>query len=251
MGKVDELRYELQSAIDSPEPKAQAVICRSVLSGAIDFIYEESNEQRPIQATLLECINSRITENYIHDYDAIQSLHFVRILGSNAEHGRKIRKKDAKTAIMNIDAVLNYLAAKRAGTAKAYIHPAHMTELETRQQYIDLYLGEAGWEVLEKKGVQAAEKASIEIEVKGMPNNQRIGFCDYVLFGRDGKPLAIVEAKKTSVDPVKGRHQVDLYAECMKKVYGYKPDVLHKWLFHQDDRRNISGSRCDGLSHHG
>ena len=41
-----------------------------------------------------------------------------------------------------------------------------------------------------------------------MPNPTGLGYCDYVLYGRDGKPLAIVEVKRTSVDPVKGRHQV-------------------------------------------
>lgn len=44
---------------------------------------------------------------------------------------------------------------------------------------------------------------------------------------RTGKPLAIIEVKKTSVDPEKGRHQVDLYGECIKKVYGYKPVLYY------------------------
>ena len=60
-----------------------------------------------------------------------------------------------------------------------------------------------------------------------MPNPQGKGYCDYVLYGRNGKPLAIVEVKKTSVSPEKGRHQVDLYAECMKAVYGYKPIMYY------------------------
>ena len=57
-------------------------------------------------------------------------------------------------------------------------------------------------------------KAGIEIKVLGMPNETGEGFCDYVLYGRDGLPLAIVEAKKTSVSPEKGRHQVELYGKC-------------------------------------
>ena len=35
-------------------------------------------------------------------------------------------------------------------------------------------------------------------------------YCDYVLYGKDGKPPAIIEVKKTSVDPEKGRHRVTL-----------------------------------------
>ena len=102
-----------------------------------------------------------------------------------------------------------------------------MSEANTRKLYIDLYLKEAGWDVLDTENVAIAGKAGIEIKVEGMPNAQGIGFCDYVLYGRDGKPLAIVEAKKTSVSPEKGRHQVDLYGECMKAIYGYKPILYY------------------------
>ena len=102
-----------------------------------------------------------------------------------------------------------------------------MSEANTRKLYIDLYLKEAGWDVLDAENVAIAGKAGIEIKVEGMPNAQGIGFCDYVLYGRDGKPLAIVEAKKTSVSPEKGRHQVDLYGECMKAIYGYKPILYY------------------------
>ena len=60
-----------------------------------------------------------------------------------------------------------------------------------------------------------------------MPNEHGIGFCDYVLYGRDGKPLAIVEAKKASKDVEIGRHQVNLYADCMEKVCGFRPVLYY------------------------
>ena len=41
-------------------------------------------------------------------------------------------------------------------------------------------------------------KACIEIKLDGMPNNEGVGFADYILFDDDNKPLAVVEAKKTS-----------------------------------------------------
>lgn len=95
--------------------------------------------------------------------------------------------------------------------------PDYMSEAKTRKIYIDLYLREAGWEVCEEKDVCVPGKAGIEIRVEGMPNNTNEGFCDYVLYGRNGLPLAVVEAKKTSVSPEKGRHQVCLYGECLKR----------------------------------
>ena len=105
--------------------------------------------------------------------------------------------------------------------------PDYMSEAQTRKIYIDLYLREAGWDVCDKENVCIASKAGIEIKVEGMPNGTGEGFCDYVLFGRDGRPLAIVEAKKTSVSPEKGRHQVCLYGECMKRKYGYTPVLYY------------------------
>ena len=105
--------------------------------------------------------------------------------------------------------------------------PEYMSEAKTRKIYIDLYLREAGWEVCDKENVSIAGKAGVEIKVEGMPNGTGEGYCDYVLFGRDGRPLAIVEAKKTSVSPEKGRHQVCLYGECMKRKFGYTPILYY------------------------
>ncbi len=82
------------------------------------------------------------------------------------------------------------------------------SEAETRNYFIDLMLHEAGW---------ALDKAEDrEYEVAGMPNAQNRGFVDYVLWGDDGKPLAVVEAKRTSKDPRIGQQQAKLYADCFK-----------------------------------
>ncbi len=105
--------------------------------------------------------------------------------------------------------------------------PEFMSEAETRKIYIDEALREAGWQVLDKENVACPNCAGIEIEVTGMPNEHNVGYVDYVLFGRDNKPLAIVEAKKASVSPIKGEHQALLYAECLEKQYGYKPVIYY------------------------
>ncbi len=105
--------------------------------------------------------------------------------------------------------------------------PKYFTEAETRRFYIDQQLREAGWDVLEIENSIVPTKAGIEIRVEGMPNNKEEGFADYVLFGRDGKPLAVVEAKKTSVDPIKGKHQATLYAECLENQFGVKPVIYY------------------------
>lgn len=62
-----------------------------------------------------------------------------------------------------------------------------MSEAATRRLYIDLYLKEAGWDVLDVEKPCQPAKAGIEIKVDGMPNAQGFGFCDYVLYGKDGQ----------------------------------------------------------------
>lgn len=224
---ITQIKSESQKAIGLDTINAKVCGYRYVLSLIIDYIFEKSGNKKPEKASLLELIDSDIVADYIKDADIINSLHYIRILGINAEHEQKIKKTEDKLAQSNLLYVIGLIEAQEAGARQSYQKPPYMSEATTRKLYIDLYLREAGWDVLDTENVAVAGKAGIEIKVDGMPNGQGIGFCDYVLYGRDGKPLAIVEAKKTSVSPEKGRHQVDLYGDCMKAVYGYKPILYY------------------------
>lgn len=201
--------------------------CREALDDSISIIYEYSNQTRPKKATMLELIDSQVFYAFVYDTEVIEGLHFVRKLGMNALQGRKVRKKDVNLAVDNITYFVGYVIDKVSGKDIKYTKLPYMSEAQTRRIYIDMYLEEAGWDILETDDLMQPGKAGIEIKVAGMPTDSGEGFCDYVLYGRDGRPLAIVEAKKTSVDPSIGRHQVDLYGECMKAVYGYKPVLYY------------------------
>ena len=102
-----------------------------------------------------------------------------------------------------------------------------LTEAETRKLYIDLLLHEAGWKVSERKGEPIPRQAGIEIEVSGMPTESGTGYADYVLFDDDRTPLAVVEAKRTSVDAAQGRHQAELYADCLAARYACPRPVIY------------------------
>jgi len=101
--------------------------------------------------------------------------------------------------------------------------PRLVSEFETRQFLIDLYLREAGWSDLKKP-------RDIEYEVSGMPqstNPSGKGYIDYVLWDDDAKPLAVVEAKSTLHDSNKGKHQAALYADCLEKATGQRPIIFY------------------------
>ena len=98
-------------------------------------------------------------------------------------------------------------------------------EQKTREELIDPNLKLAGWDVLQTKHLIEKNKACIEVKVQGMPNETGIGYVDYVLFGDNGKPLAIIEAKKTSRDETEGEAQAKRYATCLEKQYGVWPII--------------------------
>lgn len=89
------------------------------------------------------------------------------------------------------------------------------SEAQNRAHLIDPLLREAGWN---------PDAANVrEYEVTGMPNPEKKGFVDYVLWGTDGLPVAVVEAKKTQVDPEVGKRQAKLYADCIEGMTGRRP----------------------------
>ncbi len=91
---------------------------------------------------------------------------------------------------------------------------------ETRDFFIDLLLKEAGW-TLPTPGHDT------EFPVKGMPNKGGEGFVDYVLWGDDGKPLGLVEAKRTRRSPKEGQQQAKLYADCLEAKFDQRPVIFY------------------------
>ncbi len=108
-------------------------------------------------------------------------------------------------------------AAKAANTTVVDTHD--YDEAATRDTFIDLLLQEAGWPL--------DKPLDREFPVTGMPNNTGEGFVDYVLWGDDGKPLGLVEAKRTRRDARVGQQQAKLYADCLEKQFGQRPVIFY------------------------
>lgn len=121
-------------------------------------------------------------------------------------------------------------ATKKANLAAPDTHDYN--EEKTRDAFIDLLLHEAGWTLDQPR--------DREFPVVGMPSNSGEGFVDYVLWGNDGKPLGLVEAKRTKKDSRVGQQQAKLYADCLEAKYGQRPVIFlsngyDHWLW--DDTR--------------
>ncbi|TDK50355.1 DEAD/DEAH box helicase family protein [Antarcticimicrobium luteum] len=110
--------------------------------------------------------------------------------------------------------------------------PHDYDEATTRDAFIDLLLHEAGWPLDQPR--------DREFPVQGMPNQSGEGFVDYVLWGADGKPLGLVEAKRSEKEPRTGQQQAKLYADCLERMYGQRPVIFatngyEHWIW--DDQR--------------
>lgn len=150
-----------------------------------------------------------------------------------AEQAASLSEREALLAQVNAELAATRAALAQAKAANIAVPDSHdYDEADTRRLFIDVLLREAGWEL--------GKNASAEVPVSGMPSTSGEGFVDYVLWGANGKPLAVVEAKRSLQDPDIGQQQAKLYADCLEAEKGQRPLIFftngnHSWLW--DDRR--------------
>lgn len=170
----------------------------------IDYSYSEEYEERFFDESLLVYGDEkRVKSEELRElYDSLSSKDrkLEQVLQENEELRKQMaeeRKQHNQTRKFHIDTI---------------------SEAETRKRYIDIELQEAGWVI--------GRNCTIEEPVTGMPNATGTGYVDYVLWGKDNLPLAVVEAKKASVDAIVGSQQAKLYADCLQNKYGQRPLIF-------------------------
>jgi len=126
---------------------------------------------------------------------------------------------DLKALIAENQALKEQLTARREEQRQAYVpRPLDLSEYKTRKIYIDTMLMDAGW--------MEGKDWLNEVKLSGMPNRSETGYADYVLYDDAHRPLAVIEAKRTCEDVVKGRQQAQLYADLLEKQYGRRPVIF-------------------------
>lgn len=162
----------------------------------------------------------------------------------------KIREKDSliEQKEAEIEALRAQIAAmsdrlttdKERHKEERHFTPMDVSEFETRKKYIDVDLKLLGWTF--------GDDVREEVELVGMPTSEGKGYADYVLYGKDGLPLAVIEAKRTSKDPKIGTQQVKLYADCLEQMTGRRPMMFttngfetHLWDDVTSPQRRVSG----------
>ena len=127
------------------------------------------------------------------------------------DHARVLAEREAEIAELKAQ-----IAAAQAAVAP---DTRDYDEAAARDLFIDVLLHEAGWPLDQDR--------DREYEVHGMPTAEGRGFVDYALWGADGLPLAVVEAKRTAKSPEVGQQQAKLYADCLEREFGRRPVIFY------------------------
>ncbi|MBF0340452.1 MAG: DEAD/DEAH box helicase family protein [Magnetococcales bacterium] len=145
-------------------------------------------------------------------------------------------------------------AALKAGELEVLIQSGrnaanalNFDEATTRSRLIDSQLVAAGWKVAPDGNT---DEVTQEEDVAHQPTETGKGYADYVLWNDDGKPLAVVEAKKTSKSAELGRKQAQLYADGLERMHGQRPVIFYTngfdiWIW--DDAGNYPPRKLYGF----
>ncbi|RQM31951.1 DEAD/DEAH box helicase family protein [Rhodococcus ruber] len=134
-------------------------------------------------------------------------------------HAKELAEKDGLLAARDAELAKLREQIKVAQVTNSKSDDHDYSEAQTRDLFIDILLHEAGWPL--------AEDRDREFEVTGMPNASGTGYVDYVLWGDDGLPLAVVEAKRTTKSAAVGQQQAKLYADRMEERFGRRPVIFY------------------------
>jgi type I restriction enzyme R subunit len=176
---------------------------------------------------------STVRTQTLADLKAVAAKYFERI---EAEEDERLERFASESEREKLEGEIKRLQAEIAAVKAEKIEAEDTHDYDesaTRDLFIDLLLREVGW-TFSKAGYDT------EYPVTGMPNKKGEGFVDYVLWGDDGKPLGLLEAKRTRRDPRVGQQQARLYADCLEAKFGQRPVIFYSngyehWIW--DDRR--------------
>ncbi len=170
----------------------------------IDYCYGEDYQERNFDEALIPKDKVELDTKKIKEQESLLAQ----------------KENEIKALRAQIEALsATYTAEKEEHKQERAFTPTDITEYKTRQKFIDLDLKAMGWK-LEGADSDVAQEYKVE-DMAGKSSKK--GFVDYVLFGKDGLPLAVVEAKRTSKDPNVGRQQAVLYADALEKKFGRRP----------------------------
>ncbi len=164
------------------------------------------------------------------------------------ERRRRAEAETLKTEAQRLAQKTEEELARLRAEGQRAVSFLQFSEEETRKRFIDQLLVEAGWDI----GAQGrnTEQVHQEERLATMPTKSGEGYADYVVYGDDGKPLAVIEAKKTARDAREGQEQARIYADCLEREQGRRPVIFYTNgidIFIWDDAKRYSPRKIYGF----
>lgn len=94
-------------------------------------------------------------------------------------------------------------------------------EKENKKLFVLASLREAGWPVAVKSNQSYPETACIGMTLEDGSS------IDFILYGRDGKPLAVVDYSNAVDNPIAGRRHASHAADLLERKFGYRPTAYY------------------------
>ncbi|MBD5142428.1 MAG: DEAD/DEAH box helicase family protein [Ruminococcus sp.] len=194
----------------------------------LDYCYGADYEERYFQPDLIP------TEKFAIDTKKMKAQE--ALIEQKDSEIKALQKKIAEMSVK--------LTAEKKEKQETRRFSSHASEFETRKCYIDVDLKLMGWKF---EGTDADVWEEYAVNDMGGIQGKK-GYADYVLLGRDGLPLAVIEAKRTGKDPNNGRKQAVLYADCLERKFGRRPMIFtsngfetYFWDDFTSPQRRVSG----------
>lgn len=185
---------------------------------------------------LIKLIKDKKFRQFLGKTEYYNKLHFIYLAGNNAAFDYDIDEEIADLALENLEELTYHIFSKlnrfdeeeKTGFKYVPVLNNSISEAKTRELYIDTNLKNAGYSVLKEKGKIIPNKIGIEIEVHDLPNQAK-GYVDYVIYNKVGLPVAVIEAKRTSISEETGAQQARDYADALVKNLRlkYRPIVYY------------------------
>ena len=229
-------------------PSSCAMLTRRALEQSVHYMYKNDIDlQMPYRDNLSALVNE-YTFKQIVPNDVYEGIKYIVKLGNYATHtNAKVNREEAVLALNNLYRLISWINYSYGINYQEQLPKFDPAKLpDQTHMFVNKDLKEQIREILtkqkEKEAKQKEELArviaeNVELRKQGAakrkeekavePTESQDGYVDYILRGRTGKIIAVIEAKKTSANPRIGRNQAKLYADCIEKEYGLRPVIFY------------------------
>jgi type I restriction enzyme R subunit len=210
--------------------------------------------------------------DFVGDASLINSIHYIRKMGNVAAHDASLTSDDALGTLDELHFVVGEFCimlglikdypqfvepTAAASVTKAEVEKAEANqtekvevpaelisefaprmrdtrfnvqhgrdESENKKLYMSASLREAGWAIVNKPDQAMPCSAGINMLLDDGDT------VDYILYGRDNRPLAVIEYTTTNQNLIEGRTKAIEKANKLAQKYGYKPVVYYTNGYH-------------------